>query len=83
MERYDWQSEQIMFLISSGTPSTQELAQGIGLRAKSSAFERLKYLRNEGLITWEKGVHRSYRLTEQGKRYVEANYGQDQDVSVN
>jgi Mn-dependent DtxR family transcriptional regulator len=73
--RYDPKNEQIMFLISGGNPTAKELAEALGLRAKSSVTDRLSILREHGLVTWEKGKHRSYRLTEHGKRYMEKNYG--------
>lgn len=77
--RYDWKNELILVTIAQDTPTVAELAKVCGLAA-SSAHDRLKGLRNEGMIEWVEGQHRSIRLTGLGKQYMEENYGEGTTV---
>lgn len=48
-------------------PTVAELSETVGLRAQTSVRNTLNALRRKGLLTWQQGRSRSYKLTEAGR----------------
>jgi len=46
------------------SPSYTEIAEGVGIKAKSHVHYYLNKLRDRGLVDWQKGIPRSLRLIE-------------------